>query len=457
MNSTEDRLRAAAQAAASTVAPGSAPPLRLAGATARPLAGAATTPRRPLRRVAAPLAAAAAVLTVIAVSLTVADATGGHRVQAHPGHATAHQHTASMASAPATAVPGVPPYYVTLSRSSTFPQQAAVHATATGTILATITAPRPYGTFTWVSGAANDRTFVLAAQQYWRIRRGRAGISDEVRDGSTPTVFFRLQLEPAANRTRLTALPRPVVPHSDQLGGIALSPDGKRLALALRGGDGQTGARSRPALQVVTLATGGRREWTSATADWIGNTKPMGEPLSWTADGREIEFQAWDSSTVAVRLLDITRPGRDLDASKLIAQFQDADGVPAIDAGNTMVTPDGSKVIIPTMRTIVPKAPPASKPLTTGMNLAITEFPVQPGKAAVTLDPWQFRGERAGSWQDILWSSRSGGTLIVMAPPGRGPGVQRSTRGVEPVTGVLTHRGFTPLAGIPLATLDVAF
>jgi hypothetical protein len=456
MTSTEERLRAATQAAAGTVLPGSAPPLRLAGAPASPLAGAATR-RRPLRRVAAPLAAAAAVLAVIAVSLTVADTAGGHRVQAHPGQATAHQLTASMASAPAAAVPGVPPYYVTLTGSSVLPQQAVVHATATGAILATISAPRPYGTFTWVSGAANDRTFVLAAQRYWRIRRGRAGIPDELRDGSTPTVFFRLQLEPAANRTRLTALPRPAIPHSAQLGGIALSPDGTKLALALRGGNGQTGARSRPALQVVTLATGGVRKWTSAAADWIGNTKPMGEPLSWTADGREIEFQAWNNSTVAVRLLDLTRPGSDLDASKLIAQFRDADGVQTIDAGNTMVTPDGSKVIVPTMRTIVPKASPANRPLTTGMNLAITEFPVQLGKAAVTLDPWQFRGQRAGSWQDVLWSNRSGSTLIVMAPPGKGPGAQRSTREIEPVAGVLTRLGFTPLPGIPLATLDAAF
>ena len=43
--------------------------------------------------------------------------------------------------------------------------QAVVRATASGAALATITAPHPYGTFTGVTAAADNRTFVLAAQE----------------------------------------------------------------------------------------------------------------------------------------------------------------------------------------------------------------------------------------------------------------------------------------------------
>jgi len=53
---------------------------------------------------------------------------------------------------------GVPPYYVAVKNSS----QAQVRATATGATLATIKTSVP---FVGVTGAADDRTFVLDAQR----------------------------------------------------------------------------------------------------------------------------------------------------------------------------------------------------------------------------------------------------------------------------------------------------
>ena len=74
MNTIEDRLRAAVQAAAGTVAPGSAPPLNLPGQPGRRL-GRARRPRRGgWPRWVTPLAAAASVIAVIAASLAI---TGG--------------------------------------------------------------------------------------------------------------------------------------------------------------------------------------------------------------------------------------------------------------------------------------------------------------------------------------------------------------------------------------------
>jgi hypothetical protein len=388
--------------------------------------------------VVTPLAAAASVVAVIAASVTLAGQ--GHT---RPGPGPGHGSSTGMASAPAATVAGVPPYYVALTGFSAEPQKAVVRATANGAVLATVTPPRPYGTFTWVSSASDDRTFVLAAQRYWRVRSGAAGAKDETRDGTTPTVFFRLTLDPAGHRTRLTALPHPTVPESEQLGGIALSPDGTKLALALRSTAGQAGSApaSGPALQVVTLATGAARKWTWPGSGWVGNFKPMGQPLSWTADGQTIEFQKWTpDADVAVRLLDTTVPGSDLATSRVVARFRNADGVQTIDPGNTIVTPDGTKIVIPTMRTTYPRAT---------VDLALTEFSTRTGRPVDVLDPWQLRGNGATTWQNVLWSNPSGSTLIVMAPPGKGPGLQRSRHGIGPVAGVLTSQGFTPLPGAP--------
>ena len=73
----------------------------------------------------------------------------------------------------------VPPYYVSLTPgNNTYilgGRRAEVRATATGTVLATIRPPRPFGAFTWVSGASDDRTFILAAQRYWTILPGNRG------------------------------------------------------------------------------------------------------------------------------------------------------------------------------------------------------------------------------------------------------------------------------------------
>jgi hypothetical protein len=78
-----------------------------------------------------------------------------------------------------------------------------VRVTATGAALATITVPRPYGTFIGVTAAADNRTFVLAAQELARLPL------------RTPpaTRFFLLRIDPAsrvpASRAQLTPLPIP--------------------------------------------------------------------------------------------------------------------------------------------------------------------------------------------------------------------------------------------------------
>jgi DNA-binding beta-propeller fold protein YncE len=443
MNTTEDRLRTAIRETADEITAGSTLPLSLpepAWRVPRPhlrLRGG----RQPSgwRRAVAPAAAAASVIAVVAASLVLTSGGGSRGQGPGPGAETPAARAAALAS--------VPPYYVALTGYAAEAQHAVVRATATGAVLATITAPRPYRTLTWVSGAADDRTFVLAAQRWWRITRGKGGLAAEQRDSDTRVRFFRLRLGPSGRVAQLTALPLPERPQAAQLGGIALSPDGSKLAIALHG-SGPANAPRDPKIGVISLATGSQREWTWPGTGWVGNFKPMGEPLSWTADGRTLEFQKWTGSNVAVRLLDTTAPGSSLRSARIVARFFNRDGVFTISPGNTIVTPDGTKVVVPLARNTL-------RPDT--RELRITEFSSNTGKAARILDPWRFKGLGAASWQNVLWTSSSGTTLIVEAPPGTDPAGHWITRAIEPVPGVLADGQFTPLPRAPQNLLDAAW
>src|SRR5207247_7601740 len=128
----------------------------------------------------APLAAAASVTAVIAASLAISTAFhGGHRA----------------ARGPAGPFAGVPPYYVALAvkkpnlkPSIAQRQFAQVRATATGAVLAVVTPPKPYGTFS-AAAAGDGRTFVLAANK-WKVVRANGGTFAE----ATATKFFLLRL-----------------------------------------------------------------------------------------------------------------------------------------------------------------------------------------------------------------------------------------------------------------------
>jgi hypothetical protein len=440
MNTTEERLLAAIRETAAEITPGSTLPLSLPEPSRR-------VPRPHLRlragrhpsgwrRAAAPVAAAASVIAVVAASLAI---TGGGTPGQGPGAQTPAARAAALAS--------VPPYYVALTGYAAQAQYAVVRTTATGAVLATITAPRPYGTLTWVSGAADDRTFVLAAQRWWRIRPGKAGLAAEKRDSDTRVRFFRLRLGPSGRVTQLTALPLSEKPQAAQLAGIALSPDGSKLAIALHG-SGPWEAQRDPKIGVISLATGSQREWTWPGTGWVGNTKPLGEPLSWTADGRMLEFQKWTGNNVQVRLLDTTAPGSSLRSARLVARFFNRDGVFTLGQTNSIITPDGTKVVLPTVRT---KLQPST------MELQIAELSASTGKAVRILDPWRFMGTGAVSWQDVLWTNSSGSTLIVEAPPGTDPAGHWITRAIVPVAGVLAGGQFTPLPRAPQNLLDVAW
>jgi len=393
------------------------------------------TPGPPRRRgnwsgLLVPLAAAAAVAAVVAASLVIGAAFHGHARPAGAGPA-ARSHPFPAALRPEALRPAalrrVPRYFAALTRTAEVQvmggEAAVVRSTLTGHVLATVTPPRPYQIFTWVSAAADDRTFVLAAQRYWLIGSGQAGLPAQDRDNTAPTVFFRMTFDPATHTAKLARLAVPETIPAAQLAGMTVSPDGTRLALDLR-----------QSIQVVTLATGAIRSWAWPGGGSIGNVKPFGQVFSWTADGTTLEFKQWDGGspdTANIRLLDTAAPGTTLASSKIVLTFPDAGALGA----NTLLTPDGTKIITATPQ-------------------GITEFSARTGQPILSEDQFQFDWQKLGwaagpPWQEALWAGPAGQALVVWDPRGK-PG----RYGPGNILGVLTGNTFTP---IPNGTYDGTF
>jgi hypothetical protein len=435
MNTVEDRLRAALRETAGEVTPQSVPPLRLPGARRRGMAGPAA--RRRWAAWLAPLAAAASVTAVVAASLAISTAFhGGHRA----------------ARGPAGPFAGVPPYYVALAvkkpnlRPTIAQRQfAQIRATATGKVLASVTPPRPYGTFS-AAAAGDGRTFVLAANK-WKPVRANGGTFAE----ATATKFFLLRLGAGGRVGQLTPLPIPAMPPGADISGFALTQDGSKLAVALRGG---VNGGPEPQIQVFSLATGAKRVWT-----WPGggpitnNAGGNGQVLSWTADGRTLAFQQWVGNSIDVRLLDATTPGGSLQAdSRLAVQWKDdaesfhfvhGKASNIIEGFSALITGDGTKIVTATVSE-------TKHPLNS--ELAFTAFSTTTGKVVKVLGRWPIPGLYPGQTQDVLWTNSSGSTLIVLAHvPGVPTKDPRSTNsaGYSIEFGVQNGNRFTPLPGAP--------
>lgn len=322
MNTVEDRTRAAMDAITGLV--DGVPPLTLPPTPAVSRRSGRTPARR--RRWGpwpAPVAAAAAVLTVAVSLVIVRNMPDGPRVPAvHP--------------APAGAIPE---YYAALLRLTvSSPASLVVGDTFTGTQVAAVSPP-PGSTFAAVTGAADDRTFVLEAQ--------RGLLNDESEPGQ-PRTWYLLRLFPhSAHPARMTRLPIPASPQGTIVEALALSPDGGTLALAIQPG-GINHPRAPLYLRLYSMTSGAvLRSWsTTDTSAVFGGPKLGGADrnsvLTWLSDGRTLAFVShWTAggpkpvdgsdvrptaaqltntrSYLTVRTLDSARPGSDLIADSRLA------------------------------------------------------------------------------------------------------------------------------------------
>ena len=282
-----------------------------------------------------PFTAAAAVIAVITAAALVA------------GLTTAHKAAARKPAVSRSALAGLPRFYVTTSSTTDGRGvQAVVRASASGQVTGTVPLPSANpvewadsgGTF--VTAAADDRSFIIGVQG----SVGPTSIGSDLR-------LFRFSISSAGQPGHLTELA--VAPMPDETTeGIALSPDGKLLAVSLQN---DSSPDVVGALQVLNLATGAIRTWTAPA-----HSVYIPGPPSWADGSRLIAFtwlNADQSGLMAaprgILLLDTAAPGDSLMGRTVIVPS----GV--VGAGSivsALITPDGRDVIVVTWRDLTPRA-----------------------------------------------------------------------------------------------------
>ena len=425
MTRLEDRLRADLRAESVQIEPGSIPALHLPTPVRHPDGKLHRKSPQHWPAWMTALAAAAAVVTVIAGTFIV-----GHIV-ARTGPATGEP-----------AYSGIPPYYAYAVQGSTYGRTVTgtqygdsviaryvkIRATATGKLVSTISPPAPYNAFESFAGAANGRTFVLAANRY---RYTKTGNEYYKLDQRTPLKFIIVRITPGG-RTQLSALSLPEPLTEAQAPTLALSPDGTKLAVAY-GGSG------KPAVvQLITLATGRMRQWASPPP---AATPVLGGPGTWTADERILALGQMvikpsgiiRSAPTQMRLLNTAAPARSLAAASKLITLQGAGSFPW-----PFITPDGTKLIGETARR------PIRLNATTESG-AFGVYSARTGKLLQVVARWHQHGRRFTvnrARQTVVWSNASGSRLIVEMP-----------RGNINEVGFLTGDTFTPLPHVALVPL----
>jgi hypothetical protein len=391
----EDRLRAAFLEKADEI-PAVAPPLRLApqpGRARRPAGsrglGSWLSPGQ--RKLVAGLAAAAAIAGV-AVATVVASSSPSPSPQPPTG----------------PEVPP-PPYYVATANAVNH-VDAVVRATRTGAVIATVAVPHPYTGFVGVTGAADDRTFVLVAVSY-----------------ASPAVqekFYLLRIDPGArrtaDRTRLTPLDLRLPP-AVAVNGMALSPDGRSLAVV---GGAEPNATPGNRIIVYNLSTGASHTWAEqGCRDHCTIAANLGASfetnmISWTADGRQLGFVAASGASLPrsqFRLLKVGAAGGNVLTDSKPVPLRAASG--ALQGANprdagwgiALITPDGGSVIVDASNFFHSGQPVPPQ--------SLLRYSARTGALQTVL---AVRPNRPQAYaEQVLWTSPDGSTVLVIGLRGQ--------------------------------------
>ncbi|MEP7023001.1 MAG: hypothetical protein ABJB47_04150 [Actinomycetota bacterium] len=294
-------------------------------------------PAWPPRGLARPAVVAVTVAAVAAGAIIATQATApsaGHPGPGQPGSATAGPGaatpppglllTAAMAAQPTAraAAAGMPRRYVTLDHLHPV---ARIRSSETGSVLAVV--PLPHWAdpkLSQITAGPGNHTFVLALTS------------------PQATKFYQLRVTAGGHGARLAPLPIPSLPASQAVDAIALSPDGRSLAVAIQP-PGPIPVGAPGVVEVVQLVSGAVRTWSSS-----GPGTPW--HLSWAADGHSLAF-SWDDSGPAsgssrtslsgLWLLDTTAPGSGLLSGHRITPSS----VGGDDIQSAVLSPDGRTMI----------------------------------------------------------------------------------------------------------------
>jgi hypothetical protein len=365
---------------------------------------------------------AAAVAIVIVVIGSVAAGSW----LARSGNGQSSNPAAVKQGASAASFTGVPPYYVAVEN----PSLAVVRATATGATLARITTRTP---FVGVTGAADDRTFVLDAQR-------------QVVGATVQPEFSLLRLSAAGAEESFTRLTIPPLPKGTAVTGLALSPDGSKLAVEVdSGNNGQPGLLE---IRVYTMATGAFRTWSTHGSDdpvdtsgFTGSGVDGSQTISWAADSTTLAFDWENQTSIGVRLLDTTASGDNLIADSRLAVIEAnftsqggrQSGPPSMSKDKLsrcvtdgIISSDGSATVCGyTTNT-------DGRETTTGF----IRYSTTTGKPTAVLGVYQFQGQAPGDIS-LYWVNSTGKILV---------GGTLTPSGIR--VGVINSERFTPLPGI---------
>jgi hypothetical protein len=301
------------------------------------------------------------------------------------------RHAEAPGQAPAdTVAAGIPRYFAIASEGPvSHGQMAAINVTVgdvrTGKTVATVALPaiselEGVSAVAGLSAAGDDRTFVV----------GR-------RDDFGDTDYFLVHLTPGAKQVATVRhLPIPETALGVQLG-MAVSPNGKELAVLSIRGNGTT-------LRIYSVESGAvLRTWTAGTWENPYIQNPAGTTVSWTADNRQVAFSrvvytSRNSSAGALeeRLIGVTAPSGDLaTASKTVLKAPS-------NCSSLLLTPDGGTVVCATDANV--GFPPS--PAGCGTNgPMLVAYSAATGQRLRVL--YQYTGPCQSGSNTVLWSDDS--------------------------------------------------
>jgi hypothetical protein len=263
--------------------------------------------------------------------------------------------------------------------------------------------------------------------------------------------FYLLRLSASGAEESFTRLAIPALPKGTAVTGLALSPDGSKLAVEVdSGSNGQPGLLE---IRVCTLATGAFRTWfaTGSTdpvdpGGFTGSGVDGSETISWAADSRTLAFDWRNRSYIGVRLLDTTASGDNLIADSRLAVIQASltsqgggggrSGSPSVSKDHisqcvtdSIISLDGSAIVCGYTTTMMLSTD--TYDTTTGF----IRYSTRTGKPTLVLGVFQFRGQAPGDIS-LYWTNSTGKILIggILTPSGLR-------------VGVINGETFTPLPG----------
>jgi hypothetical protein len=420
MTTLGDRVRAAAEATAQEITPDCIPDWPDFAVRA----GAGRERRAPATRrhfrVLAPVAAAAAVAVVIALAAGISARTQSARNT----RASSAAEVSLSCTRPDSQC--VPRYYLDLT--------GVIRDRITGGVITTIRLPRPYSAIDAITGAADDRTFVVAAQTKYGY--------------TYPVRLFLARFNPADRSVTVSALPIPEIGPAPLLTGLALSPDGRKLATAVLDGP----YRNDSLVSVYSL-TG--RQSPGPVKSWQGQGTVGYGPydsgsISWS-DGGTLAINLLEEPrtrpgiiplpTMAVLLLDTTAPSGSLLAhSRFLLNAHPANPADPELGGDALLTPDGTKVVAVATTT---------RPIETGQRSAPQQWTEIEEFSAQTAAPVGYLHRITTSRPDdtLEWTNSTGSAVVVAMPP---------RAGRPAVFGVLIGNRFHPIPGAPAPVASTA-